>query len=85
MMLTETVEPSRGRRVPAVAAAVFGCGRTGSLVAASLRRFGARRITLIDPDTLEPHNISEMNGVRVNDVGQPKARVVATALEHVLI
>lgn len=59
---------------------VIGCGRTGSLVATSLARLGLQRLTLIDPDCLEPHNIGEMDAVTPNDIGQPKAHAVASFL-----
>lgn len=59
---------------------VVGCGRSGSLLAADLARLGVRRLTLIDPDILEMSNLGEMELARLEDVGQPKARVLATRL-----
>jgi hypothetical protein len=68
--------------------AVIGCGRTGSLAALSLARLGAARVTLIDPDILELHNVGEMDGVRRADVGDSKAvaigRLVRSHLKDTL-
>jgi hypothetical protein len=64
--------------------AILGCGRSGSLVAASLAHLNARYITLIDPDTLEHHNLGEMDLVRLDQVGMNKAQALATVLESAL-
>ncbi len=56
---------------------VVGCGRSGSLVIESLASLGIAELTLIDPDLLEPHNLGEMAGVLIADVGQPKAEILA--------
>lgn len=62
--------------------AVVGCGRTGSLVAVTLARLGIQRLTLIDPDLLEPHNLGEMDAVSDADLGRPKAEALAECLRH---
>jgi molybdopterin/thiamine biosynthesis adenylyltransferase len=38
---------------------LVGAGRTGSVLARMLLRTGTRRLTLIDPDNLEVHNLGE--------------------------
>lgn len=59
---------------------IVGCGRTGSLVAATVARLGVRQITLIDPDLVELHNLGEMDVVTSDDVGQAKAAALADRL-----
>ncbi|HPE70935.1 MAG TPA: ThiF family adenylyltransferase [Candidatus Competibacter sp.] len=63
--------------------AVIGVGRAGSLLATSLARLGARRLTLIDPDRVEPHNLDAMDGVYPADVGRFKVEVVAEHLRRI--
>jgi|GEM_PF-2693004 len=57
--------------------AVVGCGRTGSLAAEALAAMGVARLTLVDADLLEPHNLGEMAGVSPDDLGRPKAAALA--------
>lgn len=74
--LTEAV----WQRLVSLRIGVVGCGRTGSLVATSLARFGVQHLTLIDPDKLEPHNIGEMNGVALDDIGCTKVNALIKSL-----
>lgn len=60
--------------------AVVGVGRNGSLMASSLARLGLRRLTLVDPDRIEPHNLDAMDGVTLADLGRPKVEAVGQAL-----
>ncbi len=67
-------------RLAALHPCLIGCGRSGSLVATALTRFGGQRLTLIDPDLLEPHNLGEMDAVPPADLGRPKVDAVADRL-----
>src|SRR5262249_22598380 len=49
------------RRLHGLHVGVVGCGRSGSLAAVALHRLGVGRLTLIDPDPIEPHNLGEMD------------------------
>src|SRR5262249_16664740 len=50
-------------RLTGLAYGVVGVGRTGSAVAEAVANgWGAERLTLIDPDTIERHNLGEMAG-----------------------
>ncbi len=60
--------------------ALIGCGRSGSLAAFVLRQLGVTGITLIDPDTLELHNLGESVAVCRDDIGTRKAEALATRL-----
>lgn len=64
--------------------AVIGCGRTGSVVAVTLARLGIPRLTLIDPDLIEPHNLGEMDAVTDADLGRPKAEALADHLRALM-
>jgi hypothetical protein len=59
---------------------IVGCGRTGSSLATGLARLGVHRLTLIDPDRIELHNLGEMDLVTPNDVGRFKSEVIAKRL-----
>ena len=59
---------------------VIGNGRTGSIVARSLAHLGARRLTLIDPDILERHNLGEMEDTMDAALGLQKAEALASSL-----
>lgn len=54
-----------------VHASVIGCGALGSQVACSLARLGVGRVTLIDPDVLEEHNL-ENQVYDAGDIGKLK-------------
>jgi hypothetical protein len=73
---------STWRRLAALHVAVVGCGRSGSLVANALVRIGVRELTLVDPDLLEAHNVGEMEGVRLSQVGLPKVAALARFLQE---
>lgn len=68
------------RRLRGLHVAIVGCGRTGSMVAAALARGGVRRLTLIDPDRIDTHNLGEMDAVTSAHVGMPKAEALVSAL-----
>ena len=60
---------------------VIGAGRTGSATADLLvNGLGVERLVLLDPDRLEEHNVGEMVGVGVEQVGQFKAEALAAGL-----
>ncbi len=64
--------------------AVVGCGRSGSLAAGALARLGLRELMLIDPDTIESHNLGEMAVIHDADLGRPKAAALAWRLRDQL-
>lgn len=64
------------RRLRSLHFCIVGVGRTGSLVATSLTRWGVRQMTLVDPDRLELHNVDSMDGVTDRDVGRLKVSSV---------
>ena len=62
---------------------IIGLGRSGSEVAHALARLNVKRMTLIDPDHIEPHNTGEMSGVTLGDVGQLKVDAVGDRLQQI--
>lgn len=68
------------RRLHRLHVAVVGVGRNGSLMATSLARLGIRRLTLVDPDHIEAHNLDAMDGVSATDIGRPKVEALGNAL-----
>src|ERR1017187_7939325 len=62
--------------------AIIGCGRSGSIVAHSLARFGLRQLTLIDGDRMEIHNLGEMDLATFADLGSSKAGALQNHLRQ---
>lgn len=60
--------------------AVVGCGGLGSIAAEGLLRLGARNFVLVDPDSVEVHNLNRWQGGRLSDVNGNKAEVLASRL-----
>lgn len=58
---------------------IGGAGALGANLAETLARMGLRRLRLIDRDRIEAHNLSTQPWTQ-QDVGVPKARVLANAL-----
>ncbi|MFO8034608.1 MAG: ThiF family adenylyltransferase [Candidatus Bipolaricaulota bacterium] len=61
---------------------VVGCGALGSHTAESLLRAGVGRLTLVDRDVLEVHNLHRVALMGPDDVGKPKAEACAAALRR---
>jgi molybdopterin/thiamine biosynthesis adenylyltransferase len=68
------------RKVRSASLAVFGVSRTGSILAFHLAALGVRRLLLVDPDTIEDHNLDSMWGAAEADVGNKKVDAVAHQL-----
>ncbi len=62
---------------------IVGCGGTGSAVAEQLARLGARKLLLIDPDTLSSSNVTRVYGSSPGLVGEPKVEVLAGHLARI--
>ena len=60
-----------------------GAGATGSLLADMMVRAGIGRITIIDRDFVELHNLHRQFAYTEKDIGQPKAQRLARRLEEV--
>lgn len=73
------VPTDRARQLTAV---VVGCGAIGTAVGHALARMGVGRLRLIDPDVVEPHNVTTQRFIR-SDVGRPKVEALAGALRAI--
>ncbi len=68
------------RRLTDLRVAIVGCGRSGSVAALALVRLGVRHLFLVDPDTLEPHNLGEAAIGSLMDLGRTKVAALADHL-----
>lgn len=67
-------------RLTGLSFGIVGCGRLGSLIASSLARIGVMHLVLVDPDSVERHNLGEGVGLDESDLGRPKAQAVLASL-----
>ena len=56
---------------------VVGCGGLGGYVISALARIGVGRIDVVDSDCFEETNLNRQIFSRENNLGQPKAKVIA--------
>ena len=61
---------------------IVGLGSVGAIVTESLARIGVSRLTLIDPDTVEEHNLDRLLYGTLDDVGALKVHLAKRAVEH---
>ncbi len=61
---------------------IVGLGSVGSLVSEAMARIGITRLTLIDPDRVEPHNLDRLLHGTITDVGRFKVEVAETAAKR---
>lgn len=57
---------------------IVGLGSVGALVAEALARIGVSEITLIDPDTIQPHNLDRLLHADKSNIGQLKVSLART-------
>ena len=60
---------------------VIGLGSVGTIVAESLARIGVSRVTLIDPDIVEEHNLDRLLYGTVSDIGTLKVYLAKRMIE----
>lgn len=69
-------------RLQGLRPALMGASRNGSLIATTLVRMGVHRLTLIDPDRIELHNLDAMDLITQQDVGHHKVMALARRLRQ---
>lgn len=68
------------RKLHRASVVVFGASRNGSAVAGQLAALGVRKLTLVDFDILEDHNLDCNRMVAVGDIGRKKVNALAKRL-----
>jgi molybdopterin/thiamine biosynthesis adenylyltransferase len=71
------------RKLKSLRIAIVGCGRNGSFFANLAAYSGFFRFTLIDPDSVEPHNVNASVLFGYKDVGKRKVEVVKRKLTDI--
>ena len=61
---------------------IVGLGSVGSIVAEAVARIGIARITLIDPDCVEEHNLDRLLHATTSDIGKQKVEVASQAIHR---
>ena len=61
---------------------IVGLGSVGCIVAEAMARIGIERVTLIDPDKVEKHNLDRLLYGTTNDIGELKVDLVARAMRR---
>ena len=61
---------------------IVGLGSVGSIVAEAVARIGVARITLIDPDCVEEHNLDRLLHATTSDIGRQKVEVASQAIHR---
>ncbi len=72
--------PEGQRKLRLAHVLVIGCGALGSHTSESLLRAGVGKLTLVDRDVVEEHNLHRVSLMSPQDVGRPKAEACADAL-----
>ena len=60
---------------------IVGLGSVGCIVAEAMARIGISRVTLIDPDRVEEHNLDRLLYATVKDIGKLKVNLAAKAMK----
>ena len=70
------------RTISRLKVGIVGLGSVGCIVAEAIARIGVAQVTLIDPDTVEEHNLDRLLYGTVQDIGKLKVDVAAQAMRH---
>lgn len=61
---------------------IVGLGSVGGIVAEAMARIGITRVTLIDPDKVEEHNLDRLLYATARDIGKLKVNLAAEAMKR---
>ena len=78
----DTWGPAAQNTISRLHVGIVGLGSVGCLVAEAIARMGVARVTLIDPDRIEEHNLDRLLYGTVRDIGQLKVDVAAEAMRR---
>ena len=62
--------------------AIIGLGSVGSVVAESMARIGVGKLTLVDPDRVEEHNLDRLMYASRGDIGKRKVDLARKAVQR---
>ena len=78
----DTWGPAAQNTIARLHVGIVGLGSVGCLVAEAIARMGVGRVTLIDPDRIEEHNLDRLLYGTVRDIGRLKVDVAAEAMRR---
>ena len=78
----DTWGPNTQNAIARLHIGIVGLGSVGCLVAEAIARMGVGRVTLIDPDRVEEHNLDRLLYGTVEDIGRLKVEVAADAMKR---
>ena len=78
----DTWGPATQNTISRLHVGIVGLGSVGCLVAEAMARMGIARVTLIDPDRIEEHNLDRLLYGTVHDIGRLKVDVAAEAMRR---
>ena len=78
----DTWGPAAQNTISRLRVGIVGLGSVGCLVAEAIVRMGVARVTLIDPDRIEEHNLDRLLYGTVGDIGRLKVDVAAEAMKR---
>ncbi len=78
----DTWGPEAQNTIARLHVGIVGLGSVGCLVAEAIARMGVGRVTIIDPDRIEEHNLDRLLYGTVRDIGRLKVDAAAEAMER---
>ena len=78
----DTWGPAAQNTIARLHVGIVGLGSVGCLVAEAIARMGVGRVTLIDPDRIEEHNLDRLLYGTVRDIGRLKVDAAAEAMRR---
>ena len=84
-LLRRTVDTwgsKRQRDISGLHFGIVGVGSVGCVIAEALARMGVERLTIIDPDRIEAHNLDRLLYASQEDIGQLKVDLVSRSAER---
>ena len=78
----DTWGPDTQNTISRLQVGIVGLGSVGCIVAEAMARIGIARVTLIDPDKVEEHNLDRLLYATARDVGKLKVDLAARAMKR---
>ena len=78
----DTWGPDAQRNISRLRVGIVGLGSVGCIVAEAMARIGISKITLIDPDSVEEHNLDRLLYASEADIGKSKVDLAERKIRH---